>query len=89
MSGITAGTRIVAVAPNNAQVTVAVLAATALGATVATAAPDVGTAALISRFEQVEPVLLLVDRTHLQGGAEERVAALLARPADRSPARRP
>ena len=76
--GITAGNRIVAVAPNNARVTVAVLAATALGATVATAAPDVGTAALIGRFEQVEPVMLLVERSQLWDGADERVAALLA-----------
>jgi acetoacetyl-CoA synthetase len=77
-AGITAGDRIVAVAPNNAQVTVAVLAATALGAVVATATPDVGTAALLGRFDQVEPVLLLVDRADLQGGAEEGAAALLA-----------
>jgi len=77
-AGITASAPIVAVAPNNAQVTVAILAATALGATVATAAPDIGTATLISRFEQMEPLLMLIDRTHLQGGVEEGVAALLA-----------
>ena len=76
-AGITAGARIIAVAPNNAQITIAILAATALGATVATAAPDVGTATLISRFEQMEPVLMLIDRTHLQREAEEGVAALL------------
>lgn len=76
--GITASAPIMAVAPNNANVTVAILAATALGATVATAAPDIGTATLIGRFEQMEPVLMLIDRTHLQGGVEEGVAALLA-----------
>ena len=80
--GITAGTPIMAIGRNNAQFTVAILAATALGATVATAAPDVGTATLISRFEQVEPVLMLIDRTQLQGpgeqGREEGVTALLA-----------
>jgi len=81
-AGVTAGTPIMAIGPNNAQVTVAILAATALGATVATAAPDIGTATLISRFEQLEPVLMLIDRTHLQGGVEEGLekdlAALLA-----------
>jgi acetoacetyl-CoA synthetase len=77
-AGITASAPIMAVAPNNAQVTVAILAATALGATVATAAPDIGTATLISRFAQMEPVLMLIDRTHLQDGVEEGVAALLA-----------
>jgi acetoacetyl-CoA synthetase len=77
-AGITAGTPIMTVAPNNADVAVAILAATALGATVATAAPDIGTATLISRFAQMEPVLMLIDRTHLQGGVEEGVAALLA-----------
>ena len=81
-AGITAGTPIMALGPNNARVTVAILAATALGATVATAAPDIGTATVISRFEQMEPVLMLIDRTHLQGpveeGREEGLAALLA-----------
>ena len=80
-AGLTPGAPIVAVAPNNARVAVAVLAATALGATVATAAPDIGTGTLISRFEQMEPVLMLVDRSHLQGGVaegQEDIAALLA-----------
>jgi acetoacetyl-CoA synthetase len=77
-AGITASAPIMAVAPNNAQITVAILAATALGATVATAAPDIGTATLISRFAQMEPLLMLIDRTHLQGGVEGGVAALLA-----------
>ena len=77
-AGITAGTPIMAIGPNNAQFAVAVLAAVALGATVATAAPDIGTATLISRFEQMEPALMLVDRAQLPGGVEEGITALLA-----------
>ncbi|MGY1621828.1 acetoacetate--CoA ligase [Geodermatophilus sp. SYSU D00965] len=76
-AGIVAGSRVVAVAPNDARTTVAVLAATALGAVVATAAPDVGTAALLGRFEQVEPVLVLLDRAGLQDGPEAGTTGLL------------
>jgi acetoacetyl-CoA synthetase len=76
--GITVGTPIMAVGPNNSQFAVAILAAVALGATVATAAPDIGTATLINRFEQMEPAWMLIDRTQLPGGIEEGTTALLA-----------
>ena len=47
----------VLIAPNTAGAVVAALAAAALGAAVSTAASDMGAAALLGRFEQVEPVL--------------------------------
>lgn len=81
-AGVTVGTPIMVIGPNNARVTVAILAATALGATVGTAAPDVGTATLVSRFAQMEPALMLIDRTQSPGdvedGLKKETAALLA-----------
>ena len=41
---------------------VVALALAALGATTASATPDMGTTVLVSRMEQVEPSLLIVDR---------------------------
>lgn len=72
--GTRTGDRVVAIAPNTAQVAVAALAVAALGATLSTATPDMGAAALRGRFQQVEPVLLVLDRT---GMTEETVRALL------------
>jgi hypothetical protein len=64
--GLAAGDRVVAIAPNTTGVAVAALSVAALGGTLSTATPDMGTAALLGRFEQVEPVLLLLDRTTMQ-----------------------
>ena len=76
--GIRPGDRIVAVAHNNAGVIVAALAAAAAGATVSTAAPDMGVPSILSRFRQLDPVLLLADTQVPAGGAPlplaERVA---------------
>lgn len=53
------GERVVAVGHNDAELLVAALAAVAVGATLSTASPDLGPTALLSRFNQLEPVLLL------------------------------
>jgi len=74
-AGLRAGERMILIAPNAAGAAIAVLAGAAVGAAVSTATPDMGAAALLGRFEQVEPVLLLLDRA---GMAEETVHALLA-----------
>ena len=73
--GLRTGERVALVAPNTGRTAIVALAAAALGAPVATAPPDMGAAALLGRFEQVEPVLLVVDRT---GMAEETLDRLLA-----------
>ncbi|MGY1692657.1 acetoacetate--CoA ligase [Geodermatophilus sp. SYSU D01105] len=74
-AGLRAGDRLVLVAPHAARTIVVALAAAALGAAVSTAAPDMGAPALLGRFEQVEPALLVVDRTVMGEGT---AAALLA-----------
>ena len=61
--GVGAGDRVVVVAPNNGRAVVTALAVTALGGTLCTGMPDMGPAALLGRFTQVEPVVLAVDRT--------------------------
>lgn len=73
--GTGVGDRVVAIAPNTADVVVAALGAVALGATLSTATPDMGVGALLGRFEDVEPVLLLLDR---RGMPEATATALLS-----------
>jgi acetoacetyl-CoA synthetase len=72
--GLRAGERMVLVAPSTAGAVIAALAGAAVGAAVSTAAPDMGAAALLGRFQQVEPAFLLIDRG---GMSEETVRALL------------
>lgn len=75
--GLTTGDRVVAIAPNTTGVAIAALSVAALGGTLSTATPDMGTPALLGRFEQVEPVVLLLDRTTMED-AGPATAALLA-----------
>ena len=56
--GVGRDDRVVAIAANNAEAIVAALAAAALGATFSSAAPEMGAAATLSRFEQLAPKLL-------------------------------
>lgn len=53
--------RVVAIAANNPEAVIGALAAATLGATFSSAAPDMGAAAILSRFEQLAPKLLLAD----------------------------
>lgn len=59
--GIGEGDRVVAIAANNPEVVVGALAAATLGATFSSAAPEMGAEAILSRFEQLEPKLLLAN----------------------------
>lgn len=57
--GVAPKDRVVAVVHNSSEAVVAGLAAVALGATLSTAAPDMGSLAILSRFQQLEPTVLL------------------------------
>jgi acetoacetyl-CoA synthetase len=57
--GVSAGDRVVAYAPNIAEALVAFLAAASVGAVWATCAPEFGVRAVIDRFAQIEPVVLV------------------------------
>lgn len=63
--GLAPGDRVIAIAPNTTGVAIAALSAAALGGTLSTATPDMGTATLLGRFEQVEPTILVLDRTSM------------------------
>jgi acetoacetyl-CoA synthetase len=59
--GIGPGDRVVAIAANNPEAIVGALAAATLGATFSSASPDMGAAAILARFEQLSPKLLLAN----------------------------
>ena len=59
--GVQPGERVVAVVHNNAEAVIAGLAVTALGATFSSAPVDMGAFGIISRFEQLSPVLLIAN----------------------------
>jgi acetoacetyl-CoA synthetase len=59
--GIGPKDRVVAIAANNPEAVIGALAAATLGATFSSASPDMGAAAILSRFEQLSPKLLLAN----------------------------
>lgn len=80
--GVGRGDRVAAYAPNVAEVVVAFLAVTSLGAVWSCCSPDFGTAAVLDRFAQIGPtVLLAADGYRWKGAVHDRrpVVAELAR----------
>ena len=71
--GVSPGERVVAVASNNPEAIIGALAAATIGATFSIATPDMGVRALLSRFEQLEPVVLMAN---LENRAETGSSAL-------------
>jgi acetoacetyl-CoA synthetase len=59
--GIGEGDRVVAIAANNPEAIVGALAVATIGATFSSAVPEMGAQAILSRFEQLEPKLLLAN----------------------------
>jgi acetoacetyl-CoA synthetase len=71
--GVAPGDRVAAILPNAADAVVAMLAANSLGAIWSLCDPEMGDDAIIDRFGQIEPAVLIA------AGAAARVAALHAR----------
>lgn len=69
-TGIVAGDRVAAWAPNVPEVVIWALAALSVGAVVSTASPDFAPPGVLERFGQVEPRLLLVGSTYTYAGRE-------------------
>jgi len=69
-SGVQAGDRVAAWMPNVPETLIFALGALAIGAVVSTASPDFGSAALVDRLAQIEPVVLLVARNYRYGGKQ-------------------
>jgi acetoacetyl-CoA synthetase len=68
--GVRRGDRVVAYMPNIPETVVALLAASSLGATWASCSPDFGTRAVIDRFAQLDPVVLLAVDGYRYGGKD-------------------
>jgi acetoacetyl-CoA synthetase len=66
--GIGFGDRVVALAPNTVETLVAFLAAASLGATWSSCSPDFGPRAVVDRFAQIEPSVLVVVDGYLYNG---------------------
>lgn len=81
-AGVGVGDRVAAVVPNSVEAVVAFLATASLGAVWSSCSPDFGARAVLDRFTQIEPtVLVAVDGYRYNGRAfdiRERVAALRA-----------
>lgn len=77
--GVRAGDRVVACLPNRAETVVAFLACASLGAIWSVCAPDMGTPAVLDRFGQIEPkVLIAADGVHYGGRPLDRSATVRA-----------
>ncbi len=76
-AGLREGDRMVLIAPNRASTVVVALAAAALGAAVSTATPDMGAAALVGRFGQVDATLLVLDRAGMPDATVTELAEAL------------
>jgi acetoacetyl-CoA synthetase len=57
--GVRAGDRVAAIVPNDAEAIVGGLATATIGATFSSVAPEMGVPAILSRFEQLSPKLLM------------------------------
>jgi acetoacetyl-CoA synthetase len=66
--GVGVGDRVVALMPNCPETVIAMLAATALGATWASCSPDFGEQGVLDRFGQIEPSLLFACDGYFYGG---------------------
>jgi acetoacetyl-CoA synthetase len=81
-AGVQAGDRVAAYLPNIPEATIALLAAASLGAIWSSCAPEFGVQAVLDRFGQIEPTVLLVIDGYRYGSREidraEEVASIRA-----------
>ena len=66
--GVGQGDRVVAILPNTEVAMIAMLATVSLGAIWSLCAPDMGHVAIIDRFAQIEPAVLIVQDGYVHGG---------------------
>ena len=75
--GVQRGDRVAAYLPNVPETMVAFLACSSIGAVWSVCAPDMGTAAVVDRFRQIEPRLLIAaDGVHYGGKSLDRSAVV-------------
>ena len=66
--GVTQGDRVVAILPNGTASVIALMAAASLGAVWSLCAPDMGHVAILDRFKQIEPKVLIVQDGYVHAG---------------------
>lgn len=66
--GVTKGDRVVAILPNTETTLVAFLACASLGAVWSLCAPDMGHVAILDRFQQIEPKVLIAQDGYVHAG---------------------
>lgn len=76
--GVQSGDRICAVARNTPETIAAALACAAVGAVWSSVAPDMGAGAILDRFRQVQPTLLLTDTRFTYQGRTQSLDGLVA-----------
>ncbi len=85
MAGVAEGDRIAGYVPNMPESIVTLLGAASLGATVCTASPDFGVQAVLDRFGQITPRILIAADGYVYGGREYSVVERVAEIANRLP----
>lgn len=83
--GVVQGDRVVAILPNTLESMVAFLATVSLGAIWSQAAPDMGAVAVLDRFRQIEPKVLIAQDSYILAGREVDKRAQVAGIADGLP----
>ena len=68
--GVTPGDRVAAYLPNIPEAIIAFLATVSIGGVWSICAPDMGTAAVLDRFKQIEPKVLIVTSNVVYGGKQ-------------------
>jgi acetoacetyl-CoA synthetase len=76
--GVTPGDRVCAYLPNTPQTVVAFLACASVGAIWSVCAPDMGPVAVLDRFQQIEPKVLIAVDGQVWGGARHDRRGVLA-----------
>ena len=84
-SGVGVGDRVAAWMPHVPETVIFALGALSLGAIVSTASTDFGPSALVDRFGQIEPTILLASARSMYGGKSINHEAVLDEVADRLP----
>jgi acetoacetyl-CoA synthetase len=83
--GVAPGDRVVAFLPNRPEAVVAFLACASLGAVWSICSPDMGPLAVLDRFRQIAPKVLIACDGYVYGGAVHERAGLLATLCDELP----
>ncbi len=76
--GVTQGDRVVAILPNTEVALIALLATASLGAVWSLCAPDMGHVAILDRFQQIEPKVLIAQDGYIHAGKQVNRREVLA-----------